>query len=128
MNFLQVSQIQSICKEFKIRKKKNQSTKKDLIRLIIEHCNKQATVTPSKTLFDVLRTRIKRIMGYCIKLSLSLHKTFYKIFALYTIGTNLFKIADVNLFLMRLNKGEIVLPEIKVQDVDLFEDAACFAR
>lgn len=115
-----------IYKEFKIRKKK-QSAKKDLIKLIIDHCNKQATITPSKTMYDVLKSRIRKLMGYCVKLHASLYKTFYKIYVMYTVGTNLFKLSDVSLFMSRVNKGEIILPEFQVQDVDLFENEASFA-
>lgn len=98
-----------------------------LINAIIQHCNNQTTITPSETLADILLIHIKQFMGYSIKLDTTMHKTIYKMHVLYTIATNLLRPADLYLFMSRVDKGEIILPNFKIQDVELFENEVDFA-
>lgn len=121
-----MKQINRVTKTFKLKKKKRR--KKELIEDLIEHCKKQPTITPSKTMYDALTTNVKKELGHSMKLDRLVFRIFYKIFVLYTIGTELYKIGDAYLFMSRINKNEIILPTIKLQDVDLFTTEESFER
>lgn len=128
LNLLQVAQVKKVAKTYKLPSKKLSLRKKDLIEAIIEQCIKQPTISSSESRYDVLRKNVIKQMGLSMKLDPLVHKTLYKVFVLYTIGTNLYKLSDVSLFMIRMNTNEIILPTIKVQDVDLFATKDAFER
>lgn len=100
-----------------------------MIDSLLEHCNKQTTLTFLKSSDQILRGRIQEKMGYCVKLSQKLYNTFYKIHLLYSFPDSSFlNVSNLHLFMGKVIYNDITLPSYKIDDLFIFESIEEFNR
>lgn len=119
-------ELKIIAKEMKLPNRYKK--KKELINYMLTYGCQQTTLIPTSSMYDELRRIAIKHLGQCVKLDPLLYKAFYKIYVLYTIGTNLDRPSDTAFFISRINMGQITLPSYTIQDVDLFANDVVFEK
>lgn len=85
LNNLDLKSLRDIYKSFKLSGTKNKS---DIISSLLKHCNTQSTLTYCKSTGQILKDRIKKKMGYCVKISDELFKSLFKLYLLNTFANS----------------------------------------
>lgn len=128
MDLLQSADVREICDSFRLKIKSGK--KADLIEYLLNHTGKQATLTQTKSTSQILRERVYRKLGLCVKLSDNLYDLLNRAHTVYTLGSSEFaKPHDLYQFLDQIEYKDIVMPEISV-DVSspIFESRDEFLR
>ena len=127
LGLMDLKSVKEIHATFKLKTKSGR--KNDLIKAMLENCNRQCTLTPSRSMDQILHQRICKKMCSFVKVSPEFYKLFHKIHLLYSFANVELNTAN-NLYLLmtQIKTGEVVMPVSTVQKLKVFDDAEEFSR
>lgn len=121
LTYLNRDQIKDICNSFKLGK--NSAKKETMINALVQNSNKQLTLTSLKNSNQILKERIKKKLGVCVKLSKETRDVLDKIHILFTLtNPELVMPNDIYWLLNRIHYEAIKYPEVKIDSVEIFKD------
>lgn len=106
---------------------KPKGKKYEIIEKLLKNCKEQRTLKQNNS-FDILKDRLKHVMGTCVKLSKELCSLFNRMHLLYSVAVDHMKISDLYFFMYNIENGFISLPVTCAQDCNIFKDQNEFMR
>lgn len=117
----------NLCRDYKLSTK---GKKMEIILRILRNCANQTTLTINKNSTQVLKAKLNKLLGPCIKLNSKFLKLLNKAHLLYNFTTDEFPtISAFYLFLSKIEEGSIILPTTNInQDIAIFSTIEDFSR